>query len=72
MLITCQIDWSEVGVAFEMQCFRNCTLSSLYCFDPFKANYYIMEESVYTHGYSRVTIRLAVCRVSRVRVRVWG
>ena len=29
MLIICQIDWREVGVAFEMQCFRNCTLSSL-------------------------------------------
>ena len=28
MLIICQIDWREVGVAFEMQCFRNCTLSS--------------------------------------------
>ena len=28
MLITCQIDWRKVGVAFEMQCFRNCTLSS--------------------------------------------
>ena len=30
MLIICQIDWREVGVAFEMQCFRNCTLSSLH------------------------------------------
>ena len=29
MLIICQIDWREVGVAFDMQCFRNCTLSSL-------------------------------------------
>ena len=28
MLIICQIDWREVGLAFEMQCFRNCTLSS--------------------------------------------
>ena len=33
MLIICQIEWHEVGVAFEMQCFRNCTLSSysLFC-----------------------------------------
>ena len=31
MLIICQIDWREVGVAFELQCLRNCTLSS-YCF----------------------------------------
>ena len=30
MLIICQIDWSEVGVAFELQCLRNCTLSSFY------------------------------------------
>ena len=28
MLIICQIDWREVGVAFELQCLRNCTLSS--------------------------------------------
>ena len=28
MLILWQIDWREVGVAFDMQCFRNCTLSS--------------------------------------------
>ena len=28
MLIICQIDWREVGVAFELQCPRNCTLSS--------------------------------------------
>ena len=25
--MTCQIDWHEVGVAFELQCLRNCTLS---------------------------------------------
>ena len=31
MLIICQIDWREVGVAFELQCFRNCTLSSIIC-----------------------------------------
>jgi len=29
MLIICQIDWREVGVAFGLQCLRNCTLSSL-------------------------------------------
>ena len=29
ILIICQIDWHEVGVAFELQCLRNCTLSSL-------------------------------------------
>ena len=29
MLIICQIDWSEIGVAVELQCLRNCTLSSL-------------------------------------------
>ena len=28
MLIICQIDWREVGVAFELQCLRNCRLSS--------------------------------------------
>ena len=28
MLIICQIDWREVGVAFELQCLHNCTLSS--------------------------------------------
>ena len=28
MLIICHIDWREVGVAFELQCLRNCTLSS--------------------------------------------
>ena len=28
MLIICQIDWCEVGVAFGLQCLRNCTLSS--------------------------------------------
>jgi len=28
MLIICQIDWCEVGVAFELQCLRNCMLSS--------------------------------------------
>ena len=28
MLIICQIDWREVGVAFELQCLRICTLSS--------------------------------------------
>jgi len=27
-MIICQIDWREVGVAFELQCLRNCTLSS--------------------------------------------
>ena len=27
----CQIDWREVGVAFELQCFCNCTLSSQTC-----------------------------------------
>ena len=26
----CLIDWSEVGVAVELQCLRNCTLSSLH------------------------------------------
>ena len=32
MLIICHIDWSEVGVAVELQCLRNCTLSSYnYC-----------------------------------------
>ena len=30
MLIICQIDWREVGVAFELQCLRSCTLSSFY------------------------------------------
>ena len=29
MLIICQIDWSEVEVAVELQCLRNCTLSSI-------------------------------------------
>ena len=29
MLIICQIDWREVEVAFELQCLRNCTLSSV-------------------------------------------
>ena len=28
MLIICQIDWREVGLAFELQCLRNCMLSS--------------------------------------------
>ena len=28
MLIICQIDWRELGVAFELQCLRNCTLSN--------------------------------------------
>ena len=32
MLIICQIDLREVGVAFELQCLRNCTLSSLLYF----------------------------------------
>ena len=32
MLIICQIDWREVGVAVELQCLRNCTLSSLLLF----------------------------------------
>ena len=32
MLIICQIDWREVGVSFELQCLRNCTLSS-YCYN---------------------------------------
>ena len=32
MLIICQIDWREVGVAFELQCLRYCTLSSFLCF----------------------------------------
>ena len=32
MLIICQIDLREVGVAFELQCLRNCTLSSLLFF----------------------------------------
>ena len=26
--VICQIDWREVGVAFELQCLRNCALSS--------------------------------------------
>ena len=30
MVITCQIDWREVGVAFELQCPRYCMLSSYY------------------------------------------
>ena len=30
MLIICPIGWLAVGVAFELQCLRNCTLSS--CF----------------------------------------
>ena len=34
MLIICQIDWREVGVAFELQCLRNCTLSSLVLLSP--------------------------------------
>ena len=28
LLIICQINWREVGVAFKLQCLRNCTLSS--------------------------------------------
>ena len=32
MLIICHIDWREVGVAVELQCLRNCTLSSLFIF----------------------------------------
>ena len=32
MLIICQIDWSEVEVAVELQCLRNCTLSSFILF----------------------------------------
>ena len=32
MLRICQIDWREVGVAFELQCLRNCTLSNLRIF----------------------------------------
>ena len=32
MLIICHIDWREVGVAVELQCLRNCTLSSFTCF----------------------------------------
>jgi len=28
MQIICEINWREVGVAFELQCLRNCTLSS--------------------------------------------
>ena len=32
MLIICHIDWRKVGVAFELQCLRNCTLSSLLLF----------------------------------------
>ena len=35
MLIICQIDWREFGVAFELQCRRNCTLSSFTCEDGF-------------------------------------
>ena len=31
MLIICQIDWRKVGVACELQCFRNCMHSSLFC-----------------------------------------
>ena len=30
MLVICQIDWREVGVAVKLQCLRNCTLSSLF------------------------------------------
>ena len=32
LLIICQIDWREVGVAFELQCLRNCTRSSYLSF----------------------------------------
>ena len=34
MLIIWQIAWREVGVAFELQCLRNCTLSSFFFFLP--------------------------------------
>ena len=30
MLRICQIDWREVGVAFELQCLRNCTLARFF------------------------------------------
>ena len=39
MLIICQIDWLEVGVAFELQCLRNCTLSSYYLLRTMTAKY---------------------------------
>ena len=38
MLIICQIDWCEVGVAFGLQCLRNCTLSSYH--------YYVMRQLI--------------------------
>jgi len=39
MLIICHIDWSEVGVAVELQCLRNCTLSSLSLVSQLSVNY---------------------------------
>ena len=56
MLIICQIDWREVGVAFELQCLRNCTLSSFVCFQDVRmedtGRYYCIAEN----DFGRVTI----------------
>ena len=51
MLITCQIDWREVGVAFELQCLRNCTLSSLFFYSTFaQPNGAAAAHQMYTGG----------------------
>ena len=57
MLMICQIDWREVGVAFEMQCFRNCTLSS----------YLLMNVLTLTTGWN-----VAECRVEAASTQQHG
>ena len=63
MVIICLIDWSEVGVAVELQCLRNCTLSSFILFfalfDPVNIRGAVGENAEYrVEGGASYTIRL--------------
>ena len=48
MLIICQIDWREVGVAFKLQCLHKCTLSSFTTWQPT----FVQGQRVKGHGHS--------------------
>ena len=67
MLIICQIDWHEVGVAFEMQCFRNCTLSSYNYFAHSRGSYtvsYIVASTVRFENHAIVSSVSLLCAIS--------
>jgi len=73
MLIICPIDWREVGVAFGLQCLRNCTLSIvllLYCFVAYDIRW--REICVCAYIYAVVYVERCAIFVTCVRPRLYS